>query len=527
MKSLGAGLKVGILTLIVAIFGFSMWKQIGERASGDGGYTLWARFKDAQGLASKSRVVIAGLTIGEIIDRKLEGRMARVTVRIRRGTEIWENAIIFKKSSSLLGEFYLELDPGSPEMVTADGTVKKNHLLEPGQEITLVVEATTTDEIMRSVGETLPRVDAALIEIQGLVADVRKIVAGPVTRMADNLDKTIAEDSELITSILKKADVALGNISGIVADVRKVTGNADDRVDKIFDNLESASGEARLLLVEARKELGDTSALVKEKLERLDQTLVAIEETAQSSASITKKIDGDQGTLGRLVNDPTIADNIADITTDAKGFTSSLFGLQTIVGMRGEYNFIARNVRNYLSIELHTRQDKFYLVEIVGDPKGDISEHLEYDAATDSWDRQYSVDYGYRFSFQLGKRYDWLSLRLGIKESTGGAGVDAHFLNDNLTISLDLFDFRYSDVPRAKVALAYRFFRYLYVYGGVDDFLKEHKALDVNGDTIAGNNEDTWDFGLDFFAGAALRFTDEDLTSLLFVGGGALAGLAK
>ena len=32
-------------------------------------------------------------------------------------------------------------------------------LLEPGQEIPNVVESTTTDEIMRSVGETLPRVD--------------------------------------------------------------------------------------------------------------------------------------------------------------------------------------------------------------------------------------------------------------------------------------------------------------------------------------------------------------------------------
>jgi len=527
VKGLSAGLKVGILTLIVAILGFSMWKQISEKMSGEDGYMLWAPFRDAQGLASKSRVVIAGLTIGEIIDRRLEGRLARVTVRIRRGTEIWSNAIIFKKSSSLLGEFYLEIDPGTPESVTVDGVVTKNHLLEPGQEIPNVVESTTTDEIMRSVGETLPRVDKALDEIQGLVADVRRLVNGQITHMADTLEKDISRDSELVNSILIKADKALGSIEGIVGDVKKVTGNADDRVDKIFDNVEAASSEARQLLVEARSELGSTGQAVRDKLDRLDRTLTAIEETAESSSSITKKIDSDQGTLGRLVNDPTIADNVADITTDAKNFTSGLFGLQTIVGIRGEYNFWARNYRSYVSVELHTRQDKFYLIEIVGDPRGDVSEHLEYDEATSTWNRQLSADYGYRFTFQLGKRYDWLGLRIGLKDSSGGAGADAHFFGDDLTASLDVFDFHYYTVPRVKIALAYRFFRYLYVYGGVDDVLNPHEERQIVGDSVTGGERDVWSFGLDFFAGAALRFTDQDLTSLLFIGGAAIAGAAK
>lgn len=527
MKGLSAGLKVGILTLIVAVLGFTMWKSISEKMSGGEGYALWAPFRDAQGLASKSRVVIAGLNIGEIVDRRLEGRLARVTVKIRRGTEIWSNAVIFKKSSSLLGEFYLEIDPGSPESVSADGTVAKNHLLEPGQEIPNVVESTTTDEIMRSVGETLPRVDKALDEIQGLVADVRKLVNGQITHMADTLERDIARDSDLVNSILVKADASLGSIQGIVSDVKKVTGTADQRVDRIFDNLENATGQARDLLAEARTELGTTGQAVRDKLDKLDKTLDSIQETAESSSSIAKKIDGDQGTLGRLVNDPTIADNVAQITDDAKNFTSGLFGLQTIVGIRGEYNFLARNYRSYVSVELHTRQDKFYLIEIVGDPRGDVNEHLEYDEAAGQWNRALTAEYGYRFTFQLGKRYDWLSLRIGLKDSSGGVGADAHFLGDDLTASLDVFDFTYYKVPRVKLALAYRFFRYLYIYGGVDDVFNKRTEVAIAGDSVTGEERSTWSFGLDFFAGAALKFTDQDLTSLLFIGGSAIAGAAK
>jgi phospholipid/cholesterol/gamma-HCH transport system substrate-binding protein len=523
VKGLSAGLKVGILTLVVAFFGFWMWKQIGERASGEGGYDLWAQFRDAQGLASKSRVVIAGLTIGEIVDRRLEGRVARVTVKIRRGTEIWSNAIIFKKSSSLLGEFYLEIDPGTPESVSADGVVTKNHLLEPGDQIPNVVESTTTDEIMRSVGETLPRVDKALDEIQGLVADVRRLVNGQITHMADTLERDVSRDSELVNSILIKADRALGNIDGIVADVKKVTGNADDRVDKIFDNVETASSEAKMFMVEARQ----TGQAVRDKLDRLDKTLAAVEETAENTSSISKKIDSDQGTLGRLVNDPTIADNIADITNDAKSFTSGLFGLQTIVGMRGEYNFLARNYRSYVSVELHTRQDKFYLIEIVGDPRGDVNEHLEYDETNEEWNRTLSADYGYRFTFQLGKRYDWLGLRIGLKDSSGGVGADAYLMGDSLRATLDIFDFSYYKVPRVKLAMAYSFFRYLYVYAGVDDVLNPHTEVPIAGDTVTDGERKVWSFGLDFFAGAGLRFTDQDLTSLLFIGGSAIAGATK
>jgi phospholipid/cholesterol/gamma-HCH transport system substrate-binding protein len=44
--------------------------------------------------------------------------------------------------------------------------------------------------------------------------------------------------------------------------------------------------------------------------------------------------------------------------------------LQTIVGMRTEYNYLAGTFKNYLSVTLMPRPDKFYLIEIVDDPRG-------------------------------------------------------------------------------------------------------------------------------------------------------------
>jgi phospholipid/cholesterol/gamma-HCH transport system substrate-binding protein len=112
--------------------------------------------------------------------------------------------------------------------------------------------------------------------------------------------------------------------------------------------------------------------------------------------------------------------------------------------------------------------------------------------------------------------------RFGIKESTGGVGADLYLLDDRLSLSADVFGFAQSTVgqnPRVKVSLAYApdfFNRMLSVVGGADDLWNyNHRA-----EAAAGG-------GFDWFLGLQLRFNDEDLKSLLLVGGGAAAGAAS
>ena len=67
-----------------------------------------------------------------------------------------------------------------------------------------------------------------------------------------------------------------------------------------------------------------------------------------------------------------------------------------------------------------------------------------------------------------------------------------------------------------KVAGAWEIWnRTLYVVGGADDLFNYHRGE-------AGTNG-----GFDWFVGGQLRFNDEDLKSLLLVGGGAAAGSAS
>ncbi len=528
MKHLGDGIKVGVLALVVAVLGFGTWKTVSERASGAGGFTLRASFRDASGLAGKSRVVIAGLTIGEITDRRLDGRNAIVAVRVRRGTQIYSNAIIFKKSSSLLGEFYLEIDPGAPQTVDADAKKHAHRLLRDGEEIATVVEATTPDDLIRGVNQTLPNVNLVLTEVRGLAADMRSLVGGRISDIAATVDAELKRDADLLNSILARADSVLAGVDEVVGDVRGMT--SDSRVGGILGNIEGAAADARALIGSTKEEIGATGKAVRDRLAALDEAiarassaLTGLDEMVSSARSVAGKLDSDQGTLGRLVNDPTLAENLESVTGDARQFASTVFGIQTVVGMRGEFNFFSRALKSYFSLELQTRPDKFYLVEIVKDPRGTLVPRLEL-GLTGELERSLIVDEAFRFSFQFGRRFDWLTLRIGVKENSGGFGADASLFDGRLDLSFDVYDADFDELPRLKLLVGWTLLRHLHIVAGVDDALNDHAEVPIARMGLTGSEPDTYHLGRDVFGGAMLTFNDQDLSALLFVLGSAMGG---
>jgi len=526
VRRLSAGVKVGVLFLAVLGGGYAVWDGLGVDPAGRNSVGLWAQLRDASGMPVGSRVVVAGLPVGEITGLTIDGRYARVKFKVRGDVPMWSSAVVFKKATSLLGDHYLEIDPGTPETTDPTGAVVENKRLKNGDQIERVVEATSPDQLLRRIEQSLPNVDDVLLSVKALSDDMRRVVNGPIASVASKVDALVDREGKTVSDILERADRSMARIEAITADIRALTGNADDRVVKILDNLEAASAEAKTLVATAKDEVAQTGDKLRQKLDLVDQVVANTE-------SITRKIDGDQGTLGRLVNDPTIADNVESITTDAKGFLGTLFGLQSYVGLRSEYNIASGLARHYVSIELHTRPDKFYLIELERGPRGDYPEvTLELDpttnGGTDTWVRRAVIADKMRFTFQFAKRFGWLTLRYGIKESTGGIGADleGRWWDRRLRLSADVFDATFDTYPRVKLAAAVELFRGIYILGGVDELLNEPDSLRIDtGNTDVPTQFDELRFGRDFFVGGMIRFNDRDLAALLAIGGSALGGV--
>jgi hypothetical protein len=63
--------------------------------------------------------------------------------------------------------------------------------------------------------------------------------------------------------------------------------------------------------------------------------------------------------------------------------------------------------------------------------------------------------------------------------------------------------------------------------GGIDDLLNEPDRRLIGGNDVSGDLKRTYYFGREPFIGVMLKFTDEDLRSLLFIGGGAIGSLSR
>lgn len=542
MKAVSAGVRVAILFLMLAIGGYVVWKSLGKDSAGKGSYVLFAKFRDASGLPIGAKVQVAGIPKGEVTSLRVDGRYALVSFRVSGEIKVWTSGIVTKKATSLLGDYYLEIDPGEESRQLPDGTKQSFTLLGPTcagygsddkakdaacRQVATVVEATTVDQVMHRFEQTLPNVDRVLESVRDLSEDVRRVVNGPLQSVATRVDGLVQREAGTVADIIQRADRSMQKIEQIAGDLRAITQGADPRIAKILDNLDAASTEAKDLVATAKTELKQTGDALRGKLDKLDGVI-------NNTESITKKIDEDKGTLGRLVNDPAIADNVEAITEDAKGFLGTLFGLKTYVGLRSEYNVFSGMLRHYVTVELHTRPDKYYLIELEKGPRGNYPDvSLTFDPTVDPnyWVRRSVIEDSIRFTFQFAKRFGWATLRYGIKESTGGIGMDADlpfWWNRSVRLSADVFDATFDKYPRVKLAIAFELFRHLYILGGVDELLNTPDELQiVTGTSDVPIQFEELHFGRDWFAGAMLRFNDEDLAALLTVGGSALAGASK
>jgi phospholipid/cholesterol/gamma-HCH transport system substrate-binding protein len=544
VKGLSSGVRVAILFLLLAVGTYLVWKNLGEDAS-DSGQEFFVRMKDASGLPTGSKVVVAGLKKGTVTRLVVDGRYARIYFLLSNDIKVWSSAVVAKKASSLLGENYLEVDPGDAMVVKADGTTTPTTPLghagahkcpdynssdikkrEACRWIRDVVESVTPDQLIHRIEQTLPNVDRVLESVRDLSEDVRRIVNGPMQRVADRVDSLVQKEAGTIERIIERAERTVAAVEGLTADVRNITKGADPKIEKILGELEAASAEARVLVATAKDELKATGESVRGKLDKLDGVI-------ENTQSITEKIDGEKGTIGKLVNDPAIADNVETITQDAGQFLGTLFGLKAYVGLRSEFNVSSRLARHYVSVELHTRPDKFYLIELERGPRGgypDVTLTQDPTLDQDNWIKRTVIQDSIRFTFQFAKRFNWLTLRYGIKESTGGIGADADvsWLYRRLRFSADVFDANFDTYPRVKLTAAVELFRHIYLLGGVDELLNTPSTLTI----VSGTDDvpiqfETFQFGRDYFLGGMLRFNDEDLAALLTVGGSALAGATK
>lgn len=474
--------KVSVFIVATGLAALAIYRFIVKRPGGGKGYVVYALFDDAVGIAKLSQVRVAGIPVGTIEGVRLDKGKARIDIRVQSGVPLFADSAVAKNSSSLLGEYYLAITPGT------DGRAQ----LQDGDRIPTVIEGVTTDTLMKNladISKDVQKVSHSLAESVGTdegQENMRKTLAN-LAQVTAALNDTVRENRETIHDILVRVD--------------SVAAKSEPQIDRILENVQNSTQEIRQMLNHSEEGQPQKTGEVREILDKVDRASSSLEQTLSNMETVTGRLEKGEGTLGRLSKDEHLINEVEGVTETVGDFVGGLGRLQTIVQLRTDYQFLANTVKSYVQLRLQPREDKYYVIEIVNDPKG--LTHYEQTVVTTSnpnlpntyFENRTVTTNSFRFSLQFAQRFGPFVGRFGIKESTGGIGLDTLLLDDRFELQQDIFGFGEVVLPRWRVSLGYEFIPRLWMLAGLDDIFSATRR--------------------DYFVGLQLRFNDEDLKTIL------------
>ena len=478
--------KVGLFLVLSGAAGYVVYRTVSREVGTGSGYVVHAYLRDATGLATHSRVTIAGIPVGQIDSVRLENGAARVDVKMNREVVLFSDATLGVKSASLLGENVIVITPGTREP-----------RLKDKDEIHTMAEGKSIDDLKEQISRIADLVQAVAQQLANSVGSEQggRNISATLQNLADATDamnKTIRENREVIHQTLEN--------------INNITVQSGPQLAKVLENIRVITDDVKVLIASNGKGGGD----VKETLERLNKSSKSLESALGHADSIAGKIDRGEGTIGRLANDETLINEVQGVAEGVNDYVGNISRLQAIVGLRSDYNFLANTIKSYVEVRLQPREDKYYVIELINDPRGKTGfTQTDVDTTNPKEPAHYrtittTTTDQFRFSLQFARRLGPVTGRFGIKESTGGIGLDLHLLQNRFEVSQDLFGFGEEIQPRYRVWVGYEFIHRLWLLGGTDHLFLPNRR--------------------DYFLGLQLRFTDDDLKTILPFSGSVSAG---
>ncbi len=288
----GNEFKVGVAITVAALIAFFGARYLAGLPVFGAGYELVAVFDDTEGLASGNPVDISGVQIGTVQDVTLQpdARAAQVVLSITNDTPIPQGSVARISGLSALGNVGVTIDPadpGPPPLGDGDVLVTK-----PSSDIVGLVQNNaerlfgSVDTLITGAAGTFSNVDALLAEDGDLSATIRQL------RLAS------ASANRLLTSQAQQIEATLASLRQTSDNVGALTAQAGAFADENADSLAMTIQRLNRALV------------------GVESSLASFETTSAQLDAVLAKLDSGEGTLGLMLNDPTLYHNLNTTATN-------------------------------------------------------------------------------------------------------------------------------------------------------------------------------------------------------------------
>jgi phospholipid/cholesterol/gamma-HCH transport system substrate-binding protein len=269
-------LTVGALVLLaVAIFAAGLMWLTGRSIGPSGTVVVPVRFTNVAGLRPGDPVQISGVKVGRVASVVLEDvGNVMVYLEVNRANRPRADAQAIVASADFFGAKYVDYIPGSASEFLPEGEV---------------IAGTREVAITESAAELSGRAADALAGVTSLLSE----------RTAEDIHNTLAALERALNVL---TEVATGPAAREARSTLTAIRELATRLDSTFTN----------------PNLGKS-------LDQLDETVTAVNEMSQGLAtatnalgSILAKVDSGQGTLGRVITDSTLHNDLHEVLRSLK-----------------------------------------------------------------------------------------------------------------------------------------------------------------------------------------------------------------
>lgn len=519
LKNLSTELRVGLLILTgLSIIVYSSVVVTGWRPGQGETTTLYVYFDNVAGLLPGSPVQVAGVKVGQIENIELEGNRAKVALAIYKRYTVHSDARAAIRSLGILGDKYIELSLGS---ATSPPLVE-------GDTIALVATGADLDTLVVTLGDILKDVKSVTASLNAVLG------SGPgqerLETIMEQVARTTRDLSRITDTTNRQIDTILANITRFTGTLDRIGSENEERIGRSLENLAQLTGQLRDLAAKNRESLDaiianldtfsrslakdgpqiteDLGRLLRDNREsltstvaNLDRSMAKLNATMDNLQSIARKVDSGEGTLGKLVNDEQTVDQLNNALAGINRYLTDLDRIKLDIGVHTERLTGQDEYKSYLSIYLQPLKDRYYLLQLVDNPRGTTrSKTTTETTGGASTTTKETVTYQdqLQLSLLIAQRYFDTVLKGGLMENEFGVGIEQYFgRTDQFRIGLDVWDFGNVLGPHVKITALWRFYsNAFFVVGGDDVMSKEPKFRDA-------------------FFGIGVRFNEDSLKPLV------------
>lgn len=311
-KEVKTGLLV-ISALVIFFAGFYFLKG-SDVFSNDKEYYCY--FPSVDGLQKSTFIQIKGLNVGQVSAMELAGdKGVKVTLSISNKTPLPTGTIATLAQSDLLGSKVIRMDMGDGPGILAQGAI-----------LTARKDGGAIDKISGELTPRLEELKMTIIGFNNALANINSIVGADNQKAITSAIQSLKITSENVARLSDALSKESGQITGIIRNTNSITGNLaknNDTIQRILSNT------SRI-----------TSQIANAPLQK---TITDLQKATAQMQGIMDKINNNQGSLGMLVNDKELYNNmnkslksVTELTNDLKARPGRYINVSVFGGKKKE-----------------------------------------------------------------------------------------------------------------------------------------------------------------------------------------------